>query len=383
MRLKAAMVLLILFSCCLLPAAQPSRAQEAGNVINLQLSFHNYSLILQDANGSLYVYDGADGAAPSQASASQTNLNAQISGQRSGFNYWSAIVMWAVQLQSDVHVSGSVNVRAFISSTYRFSGLIAGGGYGMGLVDIDENNNEVKEFITESQPIMGNPFSATPIQYSLSTNVDHTFKKGHAIGFAVGLGGTEQGFTATVYFGSPERNSGATLPVEEATNTYIFTTNYNGATHIVGITSNSLVSDCQFDQATGCIQFKTQGISYTSGTCSVAIPKTLIQSPFTVTQGTQTITTTVTDNATHNQLTFTSTRSTTPIQITAATTPPTSTTANSNAPSNSPPVPEVNPLIILPSLVAACLLALLAKKRLMKKSSWQYSIFLVRIFSFE
>ena len=366
MKTKPVILMAILLASSVLLAVE-SKAQEAANVVNLPLTFHGYSLLIRDANNSFYVYDGADGAAPDLANAMQVNVDAQISGQRSGWNYWSAIAVWAVQLQSDIHVSGTVNVRAYISSKYKLSGFISGGGYGMGLVDIDENNVEVKEFITESQVFYGNPFTETPTQYSLNTNVDYVFKKGHAIGFAVGLGATEQGFTATVYFGSPDRNSGATLPVEDTANSYSFNADYNGASHNIAITSNSIISNCQFDSATKCIQFKAQGINYTSGYCTVWVPKALMQAPFTITQGTQLITPTLSENATHTQLSFTNTRSATPIQITAATTPPTSTpTASSSTsatPTASPPIPEYELLVVFPIFIAAALLALIIKKK--------------------
>jgi hypothetical protein len=358
MKLKPMILSVILLASSVLLAVEPSKAQEAANVVNLPLTFHGYSLLTRDANNSFYVYDGADGAAPDLVNAMQVNVDAQISGQRSGWNYWSAIVVWAVQLQSEVHVSGTVNVRAYISSKYKFSGFISGGGYGMGLVDIDENNVEVKEFITESQAVYGNPFTETPTQYSLNTNVDYVFKKGHAIGFAVGLGATEQGFTATVYFGSPDRNSGATLPVEDTTNSYSFTADYNGTSYNIAITSNSIISNCQFDSATRCIQFKAQGINYTTGYCNVWVPKTLMQAPFTITQGTQPITPTLNENVTHTQLYFPSTRNANPIQITAATTPPTTAT-----PTASPPIPEYPLLTVFPILIAAALLALIIRRK--------------------
>ena len=323
------------------------------------MTFHGYSLLLKDQNNSFYVYDGADGGAPDQASAGQANLEAQISGQRDGWNYWSAIIMWTLKLPMDLNVQGTVNMRAYISSTFKLSGLFSGGGYGMGLVDIDENNIEVKEFITEAPYSIGtNPFTATPTQYSTNTNVDYVFKKGHSIGFAVGLGATTQGFSATVYFGSQDRNSGATLPVEDTSKTYNFAADYNDATHNIAIVSNSAISNCQFDSSTRCIQFTAQGINYTTGYCNVWVPKTLMQAPFTITQGTQPITPTLNENATHTQLYFTNTRNANPIQITAATTPPTTAT-----PTASPPIPEYPLLTVFPILIAAALLALIIRRK--------------------
>ncbi len=385
----------ILLSAFLFLACQPNvEAQSSSTVVSVPLTFHGYSLILRDANNSFYVYDGADGAAPDPSSAGQANLVAQISGQRDGWSYWSAVIMWAAKLPMDVHVKGTVNMRAYISSTFKLSGFFSGGGYGMGLVDIDENNNEVKEFITEAPyTIGGNPFTATPTQYSLSTNVDYVFKKGHSIGFAVGLGATTQGFTATVYFGSSDRNSGATLPILDTTESHAFTADYNGASHTIAVESNSVIANYQYDQAKTSIKFTAQGISYTTGSCKVAIPKTLVAAPFTVTSSGQTITPTATENATHTQLAFSHTRTVNPIQIagtapppqtTATPTPttatpsatpdqttttPTAPTATSTAqatvePTATPAIQEYLALIILPLMVLTGLLALALKKKI-------------------
>ena len=298
-------------------------------------------------NNSFYAYDGADGAAPTSANAVQANLEAQIAGQRDDWNYWSAIIMWMVKLQSDLHVQGTVNMKAYISSKFKLSGFFSGGGYGMGLVDIDENNLEVKEFITEGPLSIGsNPFTETPTQYSIDTNVDYVFKKGHSIGFTLGLGATTQGFSATVYFGSQDRNSGATLPVEDVAESHNFTADYNGSTHYIAVVSNSAISNCQFDSSTRCIQFTAQGINYTTGYCDVWIPKTLMQAPFTVTSGLQPITATLTENSTYFHLYFTHARSSNPIQITG-------TAA----------IPEYGFLTILPVFVATAMLAVMLKKK--------------------
>ena len=309
MREKACL-LILLIAAALLSLQQPT--VQAQSTSNLALSFHAYSVVLREPNGSLIVYDGADGYPPDKSSADQANLNAQITGTRSGFTFYSALAMWAVQLPCDLHVSGSVTIRAYISSTYKLSGFFSGAGYGMGLVDIDENNNEVKQFIIEGpQYIGGNPFSATPTLYTLSTNVDYTFKKGHAIGFFVGVGATEKGFTATVHFGSSDRNSGATLPVIQTTQTQTIAS----GSGTIAVSGNSAFENLKYDPASRTISFTAQLISGTAGTCAVAIPKTLMQPAFTVTLGAQTITATLTENATYYQLTFTHTRNTNSIQI--------------------------------------------------------------------
>ena len=398
MKTKPIMLVLILFASCLFLVPQPNTvAQYSSNIVNIPLTFHGYSLLLRDPNGSFCVYDGADGAAPTSANPTQTNLVSQISGEQSGFSYWSSSILWTIKLQSDLHVVGTVNIKAYISSTFQLSGLFSGGGYGMGLVDIDQNNNEVQQFITQGPTSIGsNPFSSSPTQYSLNTNVDHVFKKDHSIGFAVGLGATSQGFTATVYFDATDKNSGATLPVEVKSQSNSFTANKDGTPQNIVVVSDSAISNYEYNSATNSIQFKAQGINFTTGSCTVNIPKTLMQSPFTVTSSSNPITATSTENSTYYQLTFTHTRNSSPIQIigtsipqsttnptTTTTTPSssatpetttTSPTTTSSQPSATLPdaspqasIPEYN-LLAIPVIliVAAGAFAMILKKRLKK-----------------
>ncbi len=371
MKVLAFLLLAVLFTSCFFLIYQVNVKAQPTNIVNIPLTFHNYSLLLSDPNGSFCVFDGADGAAATSTNAKQVNLVSQISGTQSGFSYWSASVLWTTKLNSDLHVLGTVNVRAYISSTFALSGFFSGGGYGFGLVDIDENNNEVQEFITQGPISIGsNPFSASPSEYSLNTNVDYVFKKGHSIGFAVGFGATTQGFTATVYFDSTDKNSGATLPVEDKRQSYSFPINYNDATHNIAVESNSAIADWQFNSALSSIHFTAQKINFTTGYCNVSIPKTLMQKPFAVAQGSHTISSMLTENLTYYQVYFTNTRSSVPIQITgtpislqptasptsaASSTPtssnspnstPTKTTGLTSSPSSTPFIPEFSLVII-------------------------------------
>jgi len=378
-------LLLVLLVSSFYLSYQPNlKAQSGSNIVNIPITFHGYSLLLRDSNGSFCVYDGADGAPPDQANAVQADLISQISGTYSGFSYWSAVVIWAIKLPRDLHVQGTVNVRAFISSTFKLSGFFSGGGYGMGLVDIDENNNLVQQFITQGPESIGsNPFTQTPTQYSVNTNVDYVFKAGHALGFAVGLGATAQGFTSTVYFGSSDRNSGASLPIVDSTEFDSFTL---GGQSVV-VASNSAISNCQFDSASGTIRFTAQLINYTNGFCNVSIPKALMQSPFTITSGSKTYAPTLTENSTYYQLYFTHTRSAIPIQITGTTggsptasfppgsptaspagaTPPSdsssSTTSPATKPTPTPVIPEYSVVAVLVVLFATGVFLVLNKKR--------------------
>ncbi len=371
------LLLIILLASNMPLAFSPStEAQSTGNTVNVPLTFHAYSLMLRDPNGSLYVYDGADGAPPDQTAATQVNLDAQISGSRDTFigpvAYWSAVVMWGIKLPMDVHVKGNVNVHVYIGSTAKLSGMFSGGGYAMGLVDVDENNVEVKEFLKEADYTIGtNPFTATPSQYSLTINeVDYTFKKGHFLCLVIGLGATTQGFTATVYFGSQDKNSGATLPVVDTTETQAFTVN---ADQTIAVTSNSAVSNFQFDSATRSISFLAQGIPYTAGTCTVAVPKILMQPPFTATSGSQPLSLSTTENSTHYQLAFTHTRTAETIKIAGTAPTQTATPTQTSAPSQtasstaipSPPLPEINTVtgLLMLFIVTTAAVALLLLKR--------------------
>jgi hypothetical protein len=279
-----------------------------------------------------------------QATASQVDLVSQISGQKMGYDYWSAVVMWVVQLPMDLHVSGSAVVYAYLSSTDQLSGFLSGGGYAMGLVDIDENNNVVKEFITEAPYSIGNnPFTSTPARYSQSVTLDHVFSKGHWIGFVVGLGATTQGFSATVYFGSEDKNSGATLPVVETIQTKTLAPD-EGA---IAVSANSAIENLQYDKAARTLTFTAEGIEYTSGSCAVAVPKLLMQTPFTVTQGSQPLTPTVTENATYYQVSFTHTRSNNTISVAGS--EPDSQTISPSPSQTASPSNSASPSSVLPS----------------------------------
>jgi hypothetical protein len=315
----------------------PVSVEAQGTVSNLDLTFHGYSVLMSYSNGSLVAYDGVDGAPPTKTSATKVDLNSQISGEQMGFTYWSGILIWATQLPMDLYVKGNVNVRAYISSTFPLSGFFSGGGYGMGLVDIDEKTNIVQQFLTQAPyTIGGNPFSSAPSRYSLDVPVDYVFKKGHWIGFAVGLGATTQGFTASVYFDSADRNSGATLPVLDVfqAQTALFDSK------MVAVTGNSVVKNIQFSSGSQTLSFLTEGIDFTPGRCTAAIPKSLMQPSFTVSQGSRSITASISENDTYYNLSFTHTRSSEPIHIVGSTSTPNPTpTPTSTSSATSHPSP--------------------------------------------
>ena len=271
-------------------------------------------------NGSYYAYDGADALGPQLTTAYQITPSAQITGTRSGFAYWNGAVVWVTPLQKNIHVNGNVKITAYMSSTTGGFSLFSGGGYGMGLVDIDENGNELKEFIVEASPSIGaNPFTATPKAYSLNTNIDYVFNKGHYLGFFVGAGATIQGYTFTVYFDSQDRNSGATVPIEDPTETYKFNPVWGGETYDIEVTSNSALTNFELNAPEKEISYDAWGIRGTSGYSSAVIPKDFLTGPFEVFVDDQQVTPTTTENTTHTTVYFTYTHDPNTISIIGST----------------------------------------------------------------
>lgn len=210
-----ALILTAIIASSLLIITETQFCQAQTKTVNYTWYFHNNQIILRDNNGSFIAYEGVDEAMPS-GTGSQVVLQSKITGNRDGWDYYSAVAIWAKPLETDLHVKGTVTITAYISSTFKLTSLFSGGSYGFGVVDIDENNEEVIDFITEGPiAISRNPFTKDPAQYTLDVPVDYVFKKGHSIGFAVGFGATVEGFEATIYFDSANINSGVTLSVVE------------------------------------------------------------------------------------------------------------------------------------------------------------------------
>lgn len=302
---------------------------SAQSTTNLSLTFHNYSELLREPNGSVIIYDGADGAAAT-ASMTKADLTSQITGTSMGYSYYSAAIMWTVPLPMDLHVKGTVTIRAYISSSYQLSGLFSGGGYSFGVVDVDENNREVKEFLSSATYNLGNPFTSTPTQYSQSVSVDYTFSKGHTLAFVVGLGATSQGFTASVYFGSADRASGATLPVVQSTQTQSVQTDAGAVT----VSSDAAISNLQYDKNNHAITYNAKGIDYTPCSCTVTVPKALMQAPFTVTQGIKTLQVTTSQNEANTIITYSHSIDDSQLKVTG-----TSSTTNTPTPTSQAPTP--------------------------------------------
>jgi hypothetical protein len=255
-----------------------------------------------------------------------------------GYNYYSAVTMWTVQLPMDLHVKGSVSIRAYISSSFQLGGLFSGGGYSFGVVDIDENNREVKEFMSSATYNLGNPFTSTPTQYSQTVSVDYTFSKGHTLAFVVGLGATVQGFTASVYFGSADRASGATLPIVQSTQSQSVQTDAGAVT----VVADAAISNLQYDKTANTITYTAKGIDYTPCSCAVSVPKALMQAPFTVTQGTKTLQATTSQNENYFQISYSYTIDDSQLRVTGTSsttntpTPPPTSQTQTPAPSSNP-----------------------------------------------
>jgi hypothetical protein len=339
------MVLLILIAavmlCNSLWVPDVDVQSTSGTVVE-NMIFHYYSLVSKAENGSLFIYDGADAVGPRLTDAFKTTVTAQTEGTYSGFAYWSGALLWGIELHKDVHVSGTVEIRAYISSTFDNFGFFDGAGYGMGLAEIDaEGETLVQQFVTQGpQYWMENPFTATPAVYTLTVNVDHVFKKGNYLGFFVGAGSTVQGFTFTVYFDSPNCNSGASLPIVDQTENFVFNPVWEGNTYEVVATSNSALSDLRFDGSSKEISFDPWGIRGTNGYCQVSVPKTLLGGPFTVYLDSQQIVPTVTESATHSNIAFTYVHDPDRIRLIGASLTPTPnpspTPSQSPSPSESP-----------------------------------------------
>jgi hypothetical protein len=244
------------------------------------LTFHNYSLTEKAQNGSSFVYDGVDGYEPQLDMGFLTPLNCQTYGQREMmgmmWDYWSASVMWKLKLQRDLHINGTVEMEVYISSTFSELGFFDGGGYGMGLVEFDENGKEITAFTAEGSGGLGNPFNPIPESYMLNMTIDYIFKKSHSIGFFIGAGSTRRGFTFNVHFDSPSTKSGVTLSIQDQPETFRFDVIEAENTYEIKAVSDSFIKNFAFNKSEKQIKFSSFGIPGTAGYCRIWIPKTLL-----------------------------------------------------------------------------------------------------------
>jgi hypothetical protein len=136
------------------------------------------------------------------------------------------------------------------------------------------------------------------------------------------------------------------LPIEDLPETYEFSAVWDENTYDVVATSNSALSNFEFNQPTHQVSFNASGIPGTNGYCEVVIPKTLLGGPFKVFTGNQQIATTETENTTHSFINFTYTHNSDTIEIVA-------TTA----------IPEFPSIILLPLLIIVTLLVVIICKQ--------------------
>jgi hypothetical protein len=177
--------------------------------------FHDDSVLYNNANQSILVYDGANQEQPLEETAIAT-VKTNIAQVHLGITFWVGGVSWLTQpLNSDVHVKGNVTLNVWMSSTDSMS-LLDWSGYGGGLVDTDENGNAMWNNAPVYNYAHEKIISDNLQLYTISiTNIDHVFPKGHKMGFVVGVGSTKQAWEVKVYFSSPDKASHAVMSYED------------------------------------------------------------------------------------------------------------------------------------------------------------------------
>jgi len=178
------------------------------------LFYHNHSEIYRNENGSITVYDGADGDPPLATEATTTVLKCNIM-QQIPYSFYTVtgyvgMVSWITpSLSEDYVVDGTVTIYIWLSSS---DVNVQGSGYAVAITDLDEKGNVVGDPFYKYFYNAGKVLSEQPTEYSLSVNINHVFAKDHKLAFQAIVGSTTQGWTANVYFDSPDRNSRAVLP---------------------------------------------------------------------------------------------------------------------------------------------------------------------------
>jgi hypothetical protein len=178
------------------------------------LFYHNHSETFRNENGSITVYDGADADPPLATEATTTVLKCNIM-QQIPYSFYTVtgyvgMVSWMTPpLSEDYMVDGTVTIYIWLSSN---DVNVQGSGYAVAITDMDENENVVGDPFYKYFYNAGKVLSEQPTEYSLSVNINHVFPKNHKLAFEAIVGSTTQGWTANVYFDSPDRNSRAVLP---------------------------------------------------------------------------------------------------------------------------------------------------------------------------
>jgi hypothetical protein len=275
---------------------------------NIQLFFHNYSVVYQSENSSSIVIEGVSALEPILNVSSYEKINClQYNGQQEGQTIWGGNLMFQTSpLLTDLYVAGNAKITFFVNSTDSFTKK-QGGGYVFGVVDVNETGGIAAAFQSDIQGGgQGNPFMPKPTKITLSVNsVDHVFKAGHRIGFFIGLGGNKKGWKVSVFFDSVGSNSGAILPDVDPPNYSGFNIGYVGNNYPIVVISNSSISNFQFNQSEKSISFQASMLQGTGGFCNVSVPISLIEGPYTLTLDGLVETFTLTSNSTCSFIFFT------------------------------------------------------------------------------
>ena len=176
--------------------------------------YHNRLEIYRNKNESVFIYDNADLELPLAAEATVTVLKCSIMRQIqymfTTVTAYVGMVQWiSPPLSEDYLAAGSTTMHVWLSSSDVNPEI---SGYGIAVVDLDENGNVVGDIYYNYKYVDGKILSTEPTVYSLSLNMNHLFPKGHELAFQVLVGSTIQGWMANVYFDSPDRDSRAVLP---------------------------------------------------------------------------------------------------------------------------------------------------------------------------
>jgi len=209
----ATLILLILlasFGTCFPLQRLPRVSSEPSNVF----FYHNRSETYRNENESIFMFDGADIESPLGTDAARVLLRCAIMRQIqylfSTYTAYVGVVQWTTPpLSEDYIAGGTVTMFAWLSSEDVAPQI---SGYGMAIADLDENGDVIGDLFYNYNYATGKAISTNPTEYTISVNINHVFLKNHRLAFEVIVGSTTQGWTANVYFDSPDRNSRAVLP---------------------------------------------------------------------------------------------------------------------------------------------------------------------------
>jgi len=181
----------------------------------LAMNFHMRLLVYGNSNGSMFVYNGADGNPPTFATPATTlvscNIRQSLGTWFLGMDGWFGGVAWITQpLAENMTILGNANMTVWMSTP---DSAPLASGYAFGISEVDSLGNPVGEFIYNYRYVNGSVLGSSPAPFELSFNVDRTFVKGNIIGFFALVGSTTEAWHYQVYFDSLGINSFASLPI--------------------------------------------------------------------------------------------------------------------------------------------------------------------------